>query len=87
MTRKLTPRIHRIKYSVAREDAKRARRTRELLSARLKIMLADLGLSPEQAGKMLHVTALRASLVRECLLARKESGNMASKLGYAVSSG
>jgi hypothetical protein len=41
---------------LAREEAKRARRTRELLSARLKIMLADLGLTPEAAGKMLHVT-------------------------------
>lgn len=26
-----------------------------MLSARLKIMLADLGLTPEQTGKMLHV--------------------------------
>lgn len=27
-----------------------------MLSARLKIMLADLGLNPEQTGKMLHVS-------------------------------
>lgn len=27
-----------------------------MLSARLKIMLADLALTPETAGKMLHVT-------------------------------
>ena len=40
---------------MARKDAKQARRTRQLLSARLKIMLADLGLTPEKAGKMLHV--------------------------------
>jgi hypothetical protein len=33
----------------------KARQTREMLSARLKIMLADLALTPELAGKMLHV--------------------------------
>ena len=55
MNIKLTPCIHRIKYDAAKRKPSKARQTRLLLSARLKIMLADLGLTPESTGKMLHV--------------------------------
>lgn len=44
-----------MKYDSAKGKPSKARQTRLLLSARLKIMLADLGLTPESAGKMLHV--------------------------------
>lgn len=55
MNNKLTPCIHRIKYDASKRKPSKARQTRLLLSARLKIMLSDLGLTPETAGKMLHV--------------------------------
>lgn len=45
-----------MKYKKSRKLPSKARQTREMLSARLKIMLVDLGLTPETAGKMLHVT-------------------------------
>ena len=48
--------IHRIKYKKAKGQPSKARQTREILSARLKIMLADLGLTAETAAQMLHVT-------------------------------
>ena len=55
MNIELTPCIHRIKYDASKRKPSKARQTRLLLSARLKIMLADLGLTPESAGKMLHI--------------------------------
>jgi hypothetical protein len=47
--------IHRIKYEGAKRKPSKARQTRLLLASRLKIMLTDLGLNPDNAGKMLHV--------------------------------
>lgn len=53
--RLLNNNIHRIKSDAARGKPSKTRRTRLLLASRLKIMLADLGLTPESTGKMLHV--------------------------------
>ena len=48
--------IHRIKYNNARKPPSKARAQRLMLGARLKVMFADLGLTPETAGQMLHVS-------------------------------
>lgn len=45
-----------MKYKPSRGQPSKARQTREILSACLKIMLADLGLTAETAAQMLHVT-------------------------------
>lgn len=47
---------HRIYHSTKKRTPRQARETRATLGARFKILLLDAGLSPEQAGKMLHVT-------------------------------
>lgn len=47
--------IHRIKYDDRVRNPAKARQTRMEQGLRLKIMLADLGLTPESAGKILHV--------------------------------
>ncbi|MBX9872930.1 MAG: phage protein, partial [Burkholderiaceae bacterium] len=50
-----TEHIHRIKYDDRVRNPAKARQTRMEQGLRLKIMLADLGLTPESAGKILHV--------------------------------
>lgn len=52
--------IHRMKYDGKKKRGKAVRASREsraVLGARFKALLADTGLSPEAAGKLLHVTA------------------------------
>lgn len=46
---------HRITYNSKKTRPSKARETRLIRSARLKIMLVDLGLNADSAGKMLHV--------------------------------
>jgi len=48
--------IHRIKYDRRRKQPRNSRQTRMLLASRLKVMLADLGLTPDSAAQALHVT-------------------------------
>lgn len=48
--------IHRIKYSKRKRQPRNSRQTRMLLASRLKVMLADLGLTPDSAAQALHVT-------------------------------
>jgi DNA-binding transcriptional regulator YiaG len=48
--------IHRIKYSKGKTTPRKCRENRALLGSRFKILLVDAGLSPEEAGKLLHVT-------------------------------
>lgn len=48
--------IHRIKYDRRRKHPRNSRQTRMLLASRLKVMLADLGLTPDSAAQALHVT-------------------------------
>ena len=50
-----TEHIHRIKYDGRVRKPAKSRQTRMEQGLRLKIMLADLGLTPESAGKILHV--------------------------------
>jgi hypothetical protein len=48
--------IHRIKYSQKGKATRKSRETRAMLGYRFKILLADAGLTPDSAGKLLHVT-------------------------------
>ena len=49
--------IHRIYYDARKVGPKYARQMRATLGERFKILLLDAGLTPEQAGKELHVTS------------------------------
>ena len=51
-----TEHIHRMKYDGRRKKPRNSRQTRMLLGSRLKVMLADLGLTPDSAAQALHVT-------------------------------
>ncbi len=48
--------IHRIKCSKRKRQPRNSRQTRMLLASRFKVMLADLGLTPDSAAQALHVT-------------------------------
>jgi hypothetical protein len=48
--------IHRIYYDAKKVGPKHALKMRATLGERFKILLLDAGLTPEQAGKELHVT-------------------------------
>jgi hypothetical protein len=48
---------HRIYYYAKKVGTKYAKQMRATLGERFKILLIDAGLTPEQAGKDLHVTA------------------------------
>ena len=48
--------IHRMKYDKRKTTSQKTRENCALLGSRFKILLADAGLTPESAGKLLHVT-------------------------------
>jgi DNA-binding transcriptional regulator YiaG len=48
--------IHRRTYDQGNRHPRKSRETRAMLGSRFKILLADAGLTPESAGKLLHVT-------------------------------
>jgi hypothetical protein len=48
--------IHRIYYDARKVGPKYARQMRATLGERFKILLLEAGLSPEEAGKELHVS-------------------------------
>jgi hypothetical protein len=54
--------IDRIKYDKRKQLCPKTRETRAMLGSRLKIMLTENGLTPQQPRKLLHVTPHRAVL-------------------------
>jgi len=51
-----TEHAHRIYYDAKKVGPRNARKMRATLGERFKILLLDAGLTPEDAGKILHVT-------------------------------